>query len=457
MISSQAKAFAKDHGLRGWAAYVVGRGSVLGDVDADVVTAAFGFWPSDIVRESWDAGRAAITARRGPHRVRRRLPRLGPSALRRPRRRRPARRAALVGGRRRRRRRAAAVRRLARRRAPGRRPRRGSTSCCTCLREHRGGTHLVAVVASGLSPLQAVLTGPGGTGNASFFGWEEPFEDVSGHVHRALARPRCSPTASSAPAVRRPRPRRARRAARAARARVAGRVPADRRLSVRAPCRRPRRTPPPRHGGADVVAHRRHRPRARHRAAGHGRHARPGRHHRRRLLTPVGLVFAGRASALFAAARGPQPRDRHRRHAAGRRSRPRARQRRHRHPRGAHRAARPAARRGGRTGRGDPHLLRRAVRPRAAVPRSASRHARAARGRAGPCSRPSSATCSARTSPAGPGSRSASRKRADAPAPRCSACCSPATTRRSSGWRTSSPASRSAAATCATAPPACAS
>jgi hypothetical protein len=35
-------------------------------------------------------------------------------------------------------------------------------------------------VASGLTPLQAVLTGPGGHGNAAFFGWEEPFEDAIG-------------------------------------------------------------------------------------------------------------------------------------------------------------------------------------------------------------------------------------------------------------------------------------
>ena len=48
------------------------------------------------------------------------------------------------------------------------------------LREYRGGLHLVAVLASGLTPLQAVLAGPGAVGNASFFGWEEPFEDVTG-------------------------------------------------------------------------------------------------------------------------------------------------------------------------------------------------------------------------------------------------------------------------------------
>jgi hypothetical protein len=35
-------------------------------------------------------------------------------------------------------------------------------------------------VACGLSPLQAVLSGPGGLGNAAFFGWEEPFEDATG-------------------------------------------------------------------------------------------------------------------------------------------------------------------------------------------------------------------------------------------------------------------------------------
>ncbi len=35
--------------------------AVLDKVDADVVTAAFGFWPADIVREAWDAGREVMT------------------------------------------------------------------------------------------------------------------------------------------------------------------------------------------------------------------------------------------------------------------------------------------------------------------------------------------------------------------------------------------------------------
>jgi hypothetical protein len=44
------------------------------------------------------------------------------------------------------------------------------------LREWRGGVHLVATTAVGLSPLQAILTNEG-EGQAKFFGWSEPFED----------------------------------------------------------------------------------------------------------------------------------------------------------------------------------------------------------------------------------------------------------------------------------------
>jgi hypothetical protein len=46
------------------------------------------------------------------------------------------------------------------------------------LREWRGGLHLVATTAAGLSPLEAILTNEG-EGQAKFFGWSEPFADVS--------------------------------------------------------------------------------------------------------------------------------------------------------------------------------------------------------------------------------------------------------------------------------------
>jgi hypothetical protein len=48
------------------------------------------------------------------------------------------------------------------------------------LREWRGGLHLVATTAVGLTPLQAILTNEG-EGQAKFFGWPEPFPDYEGN------------------------------------------------------------------------------------------------------------------------------------------------------------------------------------------------------------------------------------------------------------------------------------
>jgi hypothetical protein len=47
------------------------------------------------------------------------------------------------------------------------------------LREWRGGLHLVATTAVGLSPQEAILTNEG-EGQAKFFGWPEPFPDCAG-------------------------------------------------------------------------------------------------------------------------------------------------------------------------------------------------------------------------------------------------------------------------------------
>lgn len=47
------------------------------------------------------------------------------------------------------------------------------------LREWRGGLHLVATTSVGLTPLEAILTNEGAA-QAKFFGWAEPFPDVSG-------------------------------------------------------------------------------------------------------------------------------------------------------------------------------------------------------------------------------------------------------------------------------------
>ncbi len=50
---------------------------------------------------------------------------------------------------------------------------------CQTMRELRFGRHSVAVQASGMSPLEAILAGPAGEWNAEFFGWPKPYPDVS--------------------------------------------------------------------------------------------------------------------------------------------------------------------------------------------------------------------------------------------------------------------------------------
>ena len=47
----------------GFAWYMAGRGGVLGDVDADVVYAGFGFFGPDLIRKMWEAGIAVESPR----------------------------------------------------------------------------------------------------------------------------------------------------------------------------------------------------------------------------------------------------------------------------------------------------------------------------------------------------------------------------------------------------------
>lgn len=50
---------------------------------------------------------------------------------------------------------------------------------CQAMRELRFGRHSVAVQASGMKPLEAILAGPAGEWNAEFFGWPRPYPDVT--------------------------------------------------------------------------------------------------------------------------------------------------------------------------------------------------------------------------------------------------------------------------------------
>ncbi len=155
--------------------YFAGRGGVLGDVDADVVIAAFGWWDPGLVRLMWSRGLAVAGARESARRYAQacaawaddhvagfphadRLSELaervvgsaGESGL------------PLFAGWR------------AQPRADGGVAR--MLQLVHVLREWRGAVHLVATTAAGLRPLEAVLTNEGEQ-QARFLGWRDELPD----------------------------------------------------------------------------------------------------------------------------------------------------------------------------------------------------------------------------------------------------------------------------------------
>lgn len=160
----------------GFAYYVVGRGGVLGDVDADVVVSAFGFFAPTLVSSLWNAGVVVEGARAGARRYGDACAAWGRTRL-----------ADFTGAER-------LADLLARvvdsadvgglslfagwRTAP--RPDDAAGRCYLLIhvaRELRGSAHLVACVASGLTPRDAVLANPqGGPEQAERFGWSGPVE-----------------------------------------------------------------------------------------------------------------------------------------------------------------------------------------------------------------------------------------------------------------------------------------
>jgi hypothetical protein len=192
MISREAKAYAEATGLTRWAPYMRGRCGVLGEVDADVVVSAAGFFPPGVVRAAWEAG-ASLPAGEAARRYaevcdafgRRKLAGLpGADAYR------------LAGlletvvgdaevfgaplfaGWRAMPAPADSLARVAR--------------FAHVLRELRGGLHLVAILSCGLTPLEAVLAGasipiPSGEGTARYLGWPEPYAEPADDVRRRRA------------------------------------------------------------------------------------------------------------------------------------------------------------------------------------------------------------------------------------------------------------------------------
>ncbi|MFD3592481.1 hypothetical protein ACFWU5_07105 [Nocardia sp. NPDC058640] len=184
MISREVRAFGETTGVAGFhGPYMRGRGGVLGDVDADVVTAAFGFFEPECVRAAWESvsmpaaeaaagymvacrefGQRKLAGFEHADRLAALLQRVVDAA--------PSAGLPLFAGWR-----ALPV------------PTDGRAAVLQLmhvLRELRGGLHLVAVLANGLTPLQAILVAGSpihdGPAHAKFLGWTEPFETVTDDV-----------------------------------------------------------------------------------------------------------------------------------------------------------------------------------------------------------------------------------------------------------------------------------
>jgi hypothetical protein len=166
----------KARGLRGRPLYFLGRGGALGDVPADVVVAAFAFFPPAAVTEHWNAGREVMApheaallyaeqcaewgrrtyaGRPGLDRSLELFERVAAAA--------PAEGLPLFAG----------WRLLPRvDDVPGR-----LAQVMNVLREHRGSLHACAVAAVGIGPLEATVAGAYGEAGAQFLGWPEPYPD----------------------------------------------------------------------------------------------------------------------------------------------------------------------------------------------------------------------------------------------------------------------------------------
>ncbi len=186
MFSREAKAFGATTGVPGFLGpYTRGRGGVLGDVDADVIVSAFGFFPASTVRTAWesvtmpaekaaagylgvcqDFGRRKLGEFAGAGRLAELMAPVVAAAD-------PAGAALFAGWR--------ALPQAGD--DPGR-----ALQLIHVLRELRGGLHLIAVRASGLTPFEAVLTGGSprnsGADQAREFGWAEPYPEVTDEMKR---------------------------------------------------------------------------------------------------------------------------------------------------------------------------------------------------------------------------------------------------------------------------------
>ena len=175
--STTEKAAAAGLPEDGLAAYAVGRLGVLGDCPVDNVVAAAHFWNPDHLRAKVVAGRAVTAPADGAAVYARICQEWGEERL-----------AGFEGS--------ARLGQLCQKVVESARPHGAPTfvgwrdqtlpdpgpgrtfQLCQTMRELRFGRHSVAVEASGMGPLEAILSGPAGEWNAEFFGWPKPYPDV---------------------------------------------------------------------------------------------------------------------------------------------------------------------------------------------------------------------------------------------------------------------------------------
>ena len=162
--------------------YFAGRGSMLGDVGPDVVSSAFGWFAPDAVKAMYEEGTAVAGSAAAAGRMVEATAKWGQMHL-----------SAIEGldnfvsvteamvdgleG-------SALPLFVGWRAAPRAEDAAGrAAQLMQILREWRGGLHLIATTAVGLTPQEAILTNEG-EGQAKFFGWPEPYPDCSAIRHK---------------------------------------------------------------------------------------------------------------------------------------------------------------------------------------------------------------------------------------------------------------------------------
>ena len=173
--SPQTLRRARLMGLSGWAYHVAARAGALGDVRPETVAAAIGFIAPEAVTDGWEAAAKLVPPAEVAAWHLHELCRWGVDQLGGfPRLNRLldlSRRVAYAAD-------GAALPLFAAWRSmpvPDNSPAAQAAIALHLLHEHRAGVHVVAVRASGLTALEAIIAGPDGETGAVAFGWQPPY------------------------------------------------------------------------------------------------------------------------------------------------------------------------------------------------------------------------------------------------------------------------------------------